>query len=729
MLKQRMGVGLAVGLACSLVCVAGRSLADNESDRKRHLSEIESRLYSASNELSGFEGDSDAGDLDDARAYVREAGALVDQLNSVKDDDATARDVVAAYPRHIEAWNHATISLRLLKERQTLAAGYLASCKAWDEAMRERVRTTKDDPRANEDLSAFAKSVGRQGQDLMAEAARQRGQLEAAAYQVASFSADMNTWARLRDATRYAAAQIWQGWDRGFNEAARACEEVVKGERHRDIEQGLGRLAGSKTGRIELRTKLNEMLAVIGDRIRDAHSHSSASNISGAIEVTREVTSLLERLRVAQGDDEEARKIAADWPTWNQELIQALGALLMMKQRQDIIDNAETRCNEAERGLQELIKAVLGTPTRHKDGATELERAATQLGSDYRPRLAAALQTDQEMSDALGKVKRFSNAEGAWGAVRDKLHCSADDIAAHWNGKYKAAKERCGPLGLGVDNLDVKAAIAQLGKDLSSTTERSRAFYQEIKDWENEIGKLRDWSTQDVADIRAAFCAAPDAGEYDEVNAVADRWAVQLRSQYGTIVGRAEQLKQSADALIARGRSRDRMENVKRRIDETIASLDKVKAHQLEGANNPLLKAQATYGVWMHRDRQLSCDAKEIAISGSYCRNPHPKRHDCKLDCMRGCKVVEIKPESQRDLGEDQLDAYLDGLQKTFAAKGMGMFEERGFSYFRRCLSEDKSRLKLDREVEVYSFCSAMTPDKLAVEVPPVNVAAEALGD
>jgi hypothetical protein len=396
---QMMGRGLVLALACSLVCVASRSVADNESDHKRYLSEIESKLYSAANELSGFEGDSDAGDLDDARSYVREAGALVDQLNGVKDDDAAARDVVAAYPRHIEAWNVAAGSLRLLKERQSLAAGYLASCKAWDEAMRERVRASKDDPRAHEDLSAFAKSVGRQGQDLIAEAGRQRGQLETAANGVAYFSADVNTWARLRDATRYAAAQIWQGWDRSFNEAVRACEEVVKGERHRDIEQGLGRLAGNKTGRLELRTKLNEMLAVIADRVRDVHTHSSGSYVSGAIEVTKEVTSLLERLRLAQGDDDEARKIAADWPRWNEELVSSLQALLVMKQRQDIIDNAEARCTEAERGLQELIKAILGMPARHKDGVSELEKAATQLGNDYRPRLAAALQTDQEMGE------------------------------------------------------------------------------------------------------------------------------------------------------------------------------------------------------------------------------------------------------------------------------------------------------------------------------------------
>jgi hypothetical protein len=717
---------LATAGTLAMVCIGPASpRADNESDRKRYLSDIEGKLYSAAGELSGFESDSDAGDLDDVRGYLREASALIDQLASVKEDDATAKDVVANYPRHIEAWNQASVSLRLLKDKQALAPGYLTSCKAWDAAMQERARTSKDDPRSHEELSAFAKSVGRQGQDLLAEAGRIRSQLEPAASVVASFSIDVNNWVRVRDAARYSATQIWQGWDRNFNEATRACEEVIKGERHRDIEQALGRLANNKTGRLELRGKLAEMLGVIAERVKDVHSQSSASNVSGAIEVTREVASLLDRLRTAQGDDDEARKIAADWPTWNTELRAALEGLLAMKQRQDVIDHAEAKCSEAERTLQELIKAILATPTRHQDGVSEIERAATQLGNDYRPRMEAALQTDKEMNEGFTRVKRFGYTDGPWGPVRDRMFRSADDVLAYWNAKYRAAKEHCTPLSLGLYNLDAKAAIAQLGRDVSSTGERSRAFYAEIKAWEAEIDKLRDWTAKDVEDIRAAFCAAPDAGDYDEVNAVADRWANQLRSQYGTITGRAEQLKQSADALIARGRSRDRMEKVKQRITETMASLDKVKAYQLEGSNNPLLKAQASYGVTAHTNKQSGCDAKEITISGDYCRNPNPKRNDCRLDCMKGCTVVEIKPDSQEPLGYRQADAYQKGLEKMFAALGSNMFNEREMKYFRQCMSSDGKSLELRQHVETYDFCNGITADKIVAAVPSVNVSSE----
>lgn len=171
------------------------------------------------------------------------------------------------------------------------------------------------------------------------------------------------------------------------------------------------------------------------------------------------------------------------------------------------------------------------------------------------------------------------------------------------------------------------------------------------------------------------------------------------------------------------------MEKVKVRISETIASLDKVKSYQLEGSNNPLLKAQAAYGVDKHEDMQDSCDAKEITIKEAYCKNPNPKRKDCRLDCMKGCTVIEIKPEGQEEMGERQVSAYSTALKKMYTEKGADMFQEGRMSYFQKCLSEDKASLDLRMKVDTYNFCTGITPDKLVGEVPRSNVAAEALGD
>lgn len=337
-----------IAVALGLVCGGGReSRADNESDRQRYLNEIAAKLNAAASELSGFESDADASDLDDARGHVREVESLVDKLDDVKDDDASARDVVGRFPRYLEDWAAAAGYLRQLKQHQPLAPRYVTSCKAWDDAMRDRAAASKDDPRAADELSAFAKSVGRQGQELLADAARLRAQLEDAADEVADFAPDDDRRARLRDATRFAADQIWRRWDKDLADATRACEEVVKGERHRDVEAALGRLGNSKAGRAELRTKLTALLGVIASRVTDVAAQTSESNVAGAIEVTREIASLLDRLEAAQGDDDEARQIAATWPAWNDELRAALDGLLVMKQNHRAADAGEATCLEA----------------------------------------------------------------------------------------------------------------------------------------------------------------------------------------------------------------------------------------------------------------------------------------------------------------------------------------------------------------------------------------------
>lgn len=722
---SRAAAPIGVAFALSTVCLPERAVrADEESDRKSYLESIESKLGDVGSYLSGFESDSDAGDLDRAMSAMREVENLVDKLDDVKGDDSRARDVASYYPRYISDWYEAAGYLRQLKDKQRLAPGYLTSCKAWDEAMRERAKNAKDEPNAADDLSTFAKSVGRQGEDAMNEGRRVRDQLDDAADEVDDFSVSTNNWSRVSSSTRDSGATIWRNWDRDFQEAVRACEEVVKRERHRAIEEALGRLANSSAGRKELMAKITELLRVVADRVNDVTSQSSDSNVAGAIEVTREIASQLERLRSAQGDDQTARKTADEWPRWNEELRLSLEGLRTMKQRQRLTDAGAEKCAAAERDLQELIKAILGTPARHAGGAAELEQYANRLREAWQPKLDAAAQGDRELNEGYTAATRFDRSEGPWGPVRDRVRSSATGMRDYWNDKYAAAKKACEPLALGRNNRDVDAAISQLGRNVSTASERSRAFYAEVRAWEAEIAKLRDWTAQDVEDIRQAFCRAPDAGEYREAIAVADRWASQLRAEYGTITGRAEQLKQAADALIALGRSRDRMEKAKAKIDAAIASIDKVRAYQLEGSNNPLFKARASYGVDEHARRQGSCNAKEITISGD-CDNPHPDRTDCRIDCMKGCTLIEIKPKSQMALGGRQAAAYVAALQKKFARDKRDMFKERGLAYFEQCVSSDGARLELSEYVEPYDFCEGITADTLAAPVSAVDVASE----
>lgn len=719
------GVLALAGLAI-VVLIGARARADDASDRESYLREIDGKLDSASSELAGVESDSDDGDIRDAESYVTQTRDLVSRLERVKGDDTRARTVVDRYPGYIDAFVLASQQLKVLKVKQRTAEELSRQCKAFDAAMTERARAAKDDPRGADELSEFAKSVGRKAEDLMKDAERARSDLERTRDEARRFSVSDGKWSYLKDAVQRAAEEMTKVWLRDYEQARRDCEEPMKRERHRDVERTLGLLASSRTGRAELRKKLDDMLALITSKITDVQSHSSSSEVNGAVELTREVASLLERLRTAQGDDADARTIAATWPSWNTELRASLEALRDMKQRQHRADDGADKCKDVERQLQDTIRRYVGDPSQHKDGLARLPGLARQLGNEWRPRLEAAATGDREMDDLYANAKRFGRSDGPWNEIQRRLSSSADRVREHWKNKYAAAKAACTNLALGEEHPDVKTALAEMQRDTAAAGASYRELRAEFNRWKGEVDKLRDWSAQDVEEIRQAFCRAPDAGDYDEVYAVADRWATKLREQWGAINGQGDRIKARAGELVARKRALKNGPKVITAVDDILASIAKVKDYQLLGANNPLLKAQADYGVAEHNRRQSKCTAQEIPISN--CTNPHPRRRDCKMDCVivsgRQCTIVEIKPREAEALGREQVDAYEQAVLNLFGRSGAAGFTER-LSVFSACISDDGKSMNLGTDVELYDFCSRITQLGPVASPPSVSLPEE----
>ncbi|MBE7449275.1 MAG: hypothetical protein HS111_10350 [Kofleriaceae bacterium] len=429
-------------LAAAVVAVS-IAFADDASDREGYIRDIDSKLGSAASELSGVESDSDDGDIRDADRYIEEVRDLVGRLDRVKADDSKAREIVDRYPRHISDYQAASQLLRALKSRQSSAAELVRQCKAFDTSMTERAKAAKDEPRAADELSEFAKSVGRKAEDMMRDAERTRSEIERSREEARRFSASDGRWSSVKDAVQRAAYEMAQVWLRDHEQARRDCEEVLKRERHREIEKRLGELANSRSGRAELRKKIDEMLVLVASKTTDVQGHSSISEINGAVEITKQVDSLLERLRNAQGDDAESKTVASTWPSWNQELRTSLEALMEMKRRQHRTDGGADKCKDVERQLQELIRGYVGEPQRHKEGLSQLPGRARQLGNEWKPKLEAAAQGDREVDGYYTAAKRFGRSDGPWGPIQSRLHASSDKVREHWKTMYNAAVAAC----------------------------------------------------------------------------------------------------------------------------------------------------------------------------------------------------------------------------------------------------------------------------------------------
>lgn len=716
----------AIAVAAAFAVAVSRAIADDESDRKYIISQIDSKLQSVVGELSGLERKSDERDVDDAQSYMRDVERLVDDLKRVKGSDATAERIVSSYPDYIREFRRSADELKKLKLRQPRASELVRRCKTFDAELVARANATKDDPRGAEELTEYARNHGRNADELMREASREWSEVERNRDDVRRFSASEGRWSDVRRSLHDSAENIARAWRDEWDKAKRECDEAVKGPRHREVERVLDRLASSRAGRADLRNKIDELLSRLQDRVKDVESHSDGSNIRTALSLTKELESHLERLGKAAGDDADSRRIASTWSSWLPALRTALEALEQMKFNQRRSDDGASKCETAQRALQDTVRRYVGDPTLHAQGIVDLPAEADRVGMPIKTGIEKASEVDRSMEDWLRKAKAFDKSEGRWRDVTYNLHSSADRVFQHWRKHFEAMKKACEYLVQGKDQPDVKRAVDEMMRDTSAAGENYRKLRDEFNRWKAEVNKLREFSAQDLEEIRREMCNMLDHDDLKSVNAVANRWAAQISSVYGSIMGSGDRIKRAADDLIAKKRALKAAPKAKDSVDAILESISKIKDRQLLGSNNPALIARSQYGTSMHKSMQTGCDAREVVVKASYCDNPHPERRDCVIDCIRGCKIVEIKPANSRAeaLGKEQVAAYVVGVKRMYASLGDAMFDGK-LTVLRGCVDRVKNELVVASDVEKYDFCPkaeelGAVPGEVAAELPEV---------
>jgi hypothetical protein len=206
------------------------------------------------------------------------------------------------------------------------------------------------------------------------------------------------------------------------------------------------------------------------------------------------------------------------------------------------------------------------------------------------------------------------------------------------------------------------------------------------------------------------------AGEYDvprRVNEVADRWASQIASSYGTMLGQADRLKSRAQADKLKKYKGPRQ--VLDGLNKNIETMEKMKNYELQGANNPKIRAKLEWGNKRHADLQssLGCAFKELTIE--HCSNAIRPGSGCRADCLvisgSTCRVVEIKPDSSggKSEGPAQVDAYMRGFVEWYKRDKAGLFSK--YPGMSGC--QDRDELRIATDVVYYEFCSGTVRDEL----------------
>lgn len=694
--KRSLLFAAPVGLAI-LAVIIGIAFAEEESDRKDLISKIEGKLDYAAGELSGLESDSDAGDVNDALGYIREVESYINDLSRVKGSDSTANNMVSYYPGHIRDFRSAADELKKLKEKQRLAEQTLTTCKAFDQEMTQKAQNAKDEPRAADELRELAKSVGRKGEDLMNEAQRKLSEVERHRDDVKRFSASDGKWLNVRGYMHNSADAIARVHKDDYDKAKRECEEVVKRERHREVEKALGRLANSSTGRAELRKKIDELLVTLSDRIRDVHSQSGSGYVNGAVEITKEIESQLERLRGAQGDDEEAKRIASNWPQWNRDLRAALEALREMKNAQNRADEGAGKCEIAEKALADKIKGYLDDRDKYPEAQVELSSEADRIGTPIKAGIEKAGEVDRQMNDWVGKAKNFSQSEGNWSRATSNLKDSADRVHAHWKEKYGAMVKSCERLVLGKDHPEVKKALETIAKSLGTAGDdftqaktKAEAFGAGYKD-------LRKITPEETTNLVTAICDAEEADRKQVMSDVASRTATKITAEHDKLEALYNDAIKALDAVIADKSLKAKhseTRSLRAEVEQRWTTIGKM-TKALRAKNHPAVKFLAEEGDRQHLDRQKNsslCTVYEVGIGSNI------------IDCARAsdCKVIELKPDNAKGIAKGKKQAT-DAWESLKSASERDKLTAKN-SAFGQCKS-------YDWEVQCYKLCPEIDPE------------------
>ncbi len=706
---KRGMAGRIVAAALLVVCLGGDAHADEESDKVR---EIEGYLGDIKGYLDGIAGDSSYSDIDYALDRASKVKELAERLRSLGPQTDAGKTMANYYPDWVEKFKESARYLKEQKQAQLKQTdGRLwEKCKDAQNKLRDEVRryVERNDPAGMQKIPELAERAAYDLRDPLKREDEVHREMERWHDYARRFSETHGRWSDVKGELHDGANDIWEAWKRRREETQKECGDLAKGKENPVVVEALKQLAGNDEVRKGLIRAIDVQAKSIYEGIKevDRRSDDGASQIQEAQRSADEILSLLDKLKYARGEDDQAKRITDYWPDQVKKLREALVALKKLKAGQHVIDAGIEKCTSDERALQEKIRYYVGNKDEHEDGVIEIYQLAKALGETYTAKLRKAEEIRQELERWRDDAKRFDYTEGPWSNVKSSLHAAADGTYAYYRDLHEKVKRACDDLSKGERNPDVERAVEELKKNETGRKENYRAVAADFKAWAVDVRKFRDWSQRDTDDIQKAICEEDEETVEDAAKAVADRWASQLNSEWGSLTGRADRMLAAAEVLI--GRKVKSAPRLKERIQAALQSIENVKAYQLQGANNPKLRAQIEVGKKKHQEKQssLSCEKKELEIESSYCSNPKKKGSSCIMDCVKDCVIIEIKPDNPagKALGEKQARAYLDGVERKYQAKKERMFDDSGYEVFRKCLDSNQ-KLKVDWRVEPYPFC------------------------
>lgn len=698
----------------AVTVIAGLVRADDESDRRQLVEQVDTLLAGMSDDLGRVYGDSGTSYIDYALRKADTLKEKLSQLDRVKGDDSKAREMASYYPGYVDKFKGAANNLRLMKEGQRSLDGIPSTCtdKLRELAGALRAFTDVPDPRGLEKVPQLGRDYGRFARSQIEIADRKSYEMSRWYDRADDFSESSGKWSDVRSNLLSAERYVMEYFNNAYAQLKRddVCGNLAKDERNPLVEQAVMKLLESKKGIELLYNAIDSQLSEIASYLDGLAGDSSDSDIDRAERKLQDLQRQYDQLDRVRGSDAEAQKRVEQGRRLCTAALDMTKNLRTLKRGQFLADKAPDACSDSATRLEQVIRGFLDS--RKTEGISQIPLRARGFAEPIKAGLAKTDEQHTIMERAQTDALRFDTSEGRWRDMKDKARASTIGMYEYWTRARNAAHKACDELAKGDQNADVTRAVTNLSKVRAEGENDLLRLRADHRKWYDGLKELRAWYAQDTRSVRDMFCNLPespgDSAEGDAYAAqlaqIADRMRYRINPRWRDLSDEASRMIAVSSKL-----AKEEDDNVRsgslglrKEIQATIASLERFLDGELKGANDPEVRAKIETGKNEHK--RIQADSSKCTVSE---RTFGSRRVDCIRVDGSTCYVVEIKPNNSEAIAKGRAQV-LDGISQI-----EGLLRDKKqksdlvdqLEIFRSCFDDSKQRARLEPEVRVYEYC------------------------
>jgi hypothetical protein len=450
---------IIVGVVVLGLAVGSLALADDESDRKNLIEDIEDELEEAADDLEDLDDESSSSQVGEADRHIETMSGLVDKLANVKGDDSTANYMVDRYRGWVGPFRESTGALRKLKDGQPTLREMAGVCTTLDKQLGEQIASYvgKEDPAGAEELPKLGESLRRNVDDRWKTADEMRRNMERWRETAKRFSESHGEWSGVRSALHASADDVFRAWEGDWKLGEQACVDLRRGKDHPKIEEAVKQLATFAKGRDELIKEAEATLDAAAQLLSGSEGDSDDGDLVAAQNKAADLEQTLARLARAKGADRRAGEIAEKWPRYVEAYKFATRQLVELKRSQFVLGNAVTRCKADDEALGDFLG-------RYQDpsGIPAIEAKATEMQAPIVIALDKAREQNNRMSQWNDNAQKLNLSEGKWSYVSGYVRSAAQGMFEQWRKSLELAEQACGNLAKGTAHPKVEQTVKML---------------------------------------------------------------------------------------------------------------------------------------------------------------------------------------------------------------------------------------------------------------------------